>query len=372
MKNNKCKVLLCSPLDVSSGCGIARWANHIKTYYKQQKRSIIDVDFHSMDRTFFVDDTTNIVTRVFYGIKDYFKIIKSICFRIKNNNYDIVHLVSSASISLIKDLYLLQKLNKCKLKSVLHFHFGRIPELYKSNNWEWRLIAKAIKLATVVVVIDKTSYDTLINVGFKNIRFLPNPLTPIITDIIAFNDKIERDNNTILFVGHVFRTKGIYELVETCSNIPNIKLKIVGKYLENIKKELVDIANKSKGKIYIDFAGNMAYENVIREMLKCTLFVLPTYTEGFPNVILESMACGCTIVTTPVGAIPEMLNISGKQPCGICVRVKDSEMLKKTINFLLSNPNLMKEYGQRAKTRVYDEYSINKVWNKMIKIWNEI
>jgi glycosyltransferase involved in cell wall biosynthesis len=58
------------------------------------------------------------------------------------------------------------------------------------------------------------------------------------------------------------------------------------------------------------------------------IFVLPTYTEGFPNVILECMASGCPIITTPVGAIPDMLQFGSTQACGACVDVKDVQGLK--------------------------------------------
>ena len=44
-----------------------------------------------------------------------------------------------------------------------------------------------------------------------------------------------------------------------------------------------------------------------KDYAQADLFVFPSYSEGFPNVILESMAAGCAIVTTNVGAIPQML-----------------------------------------------------------------
>lgn len=76
---------------------------------------------------------------------------------------------------------------------------------------------------------------------------------------------------------------------------------------------------------------DMPYVNVLQEMMKCELFILPTYTEGFPNVILESMACGCPIVTTAVGAIPEMLDIKNGFNHGICVEPRSVSQLKRAI-----------------------------------------
>lgn len=107
-------------------------------------------------------------------------------------------------------------------------------------------------------------------------------------------------------------------------------------------------------------------------MLRCELFVLPTYTEGFPNVILESMACGCTIITTPVGAIPSMLDVKSNTPSGVCVPVKNIDLLSEKILYYLEHKNEALEMGARAKDRVNREYSMPSVWNKMLNIWNSL
>jgi len=48
-------------------------------------------------------------------------------------------------------------------------------------------------------------------------------------------------------------------------------------------------------------------------------FILPSYTEGFPNVILEAMALGKPIIATSVGAIPEILS----EECGVVMKPRD-------------------------------------------------
>ena len=104
-------------------------------------------------------------------------------------------------------------------------------------------------------------------------------------------------------------------------------------------------------------------------MLKCGVFVLPSYTEGFPNVIIESMYCGCPIVATNVGAIPEMLNVSNETCAGICVEPGDVEQLRNAIRLILDKINYAEKLGHNAKQRVVDEYSITAVWNMLNKIW---
>ena len=100
------------------------------------------------------------------------------------------------------------------------------------------------------------------------------------------------------------------------------------------------------------------------------IFVLPTYTEGFPNVILECMASGCPIITTPVGAIPDMLQFDSSQACGACVDVKDVQGLKKTIEKQLNNYDSALLMAEKAKQRVIDNYSMPSVWKQLVSIWN--
>ena len=372
MENKKCKVLLCSPLDLSAGSGIARWCNHIQNHFTNNSSSLVDLTIYPMDRTVYIDESINFLKRAYWGLKDYSLIIKGICTKLSENQYDIVHIASSASISLVKDLFLLQLLSRYKVKTIVHFHFGRIPELYIANNWEWKLICKVAKLATKIIVIDDLSYNTLLKAGIDNVFLLPNPLSPQITEIIANNNDVKRNNRSILFTGHVYKTKGVYELVEACSYIPNITLKIVGKYEEAIKNELLVLALKNKSEAWIEFTGNLSFDEVVKEMLKCNVFALPTYTEGFPNVILESMACGCSIVTTNVGAIPEMLNTKEGDYCGKCISPRQVNQLQDAIEYMLNNNEYAEACGQNAQQRVKNCYSMPIVWGLMENIWSNV
>jgi glycosyltransferase involved in cell wall biosynthesis len=201
---------------------------------------------------------------------------------------------------------------------------------------------------------------------------IPNPLSPQVVNIAASNIGVSRDNRSVLFVGHVYKTKGVYELVEACSHIPNISLKLVGKYECSIKEELEMLASKSDTNSWIEFTGNLPFDKVIDEMLRCGVFVLPTYTEGFPNVILESMACACPIVTTNVGAIPEMLDIDKGDYCGKCVEPRQVVQLQDAIQEMIDNRKYAEECGRNAQLRVNEYYSMPVVYKQLEHLWHNV
>lgn len=360
------KILLASPYGGIPG-GISRWTGHIVDYYNRHGKSDCDLKIFPMQRSVFVNINSSMLYRLRWAVKDYSKLISLFRKEITSNHYDILHLTSSASISLLKDFIMLRMARRRGIKTIIHFRFGRIPELIEKNNWEWKLLKIVVKLADKVIVIDKASYNTLINTGFNNVILLPNPVAPAVLNIVASNSSIKREQGVVLFVGHVVKTKGIFELIEACKQIPNIKLRIVGHIETETRLKIEEVSNNAK---WIEIVGEEPYDEVIKEMLRCDIFVLPTYTEGFPNVILESMACGCAIVASSVGAIPEMLKDDDGNSCGMLVKPQDANSLKNAILTYKYNPKLKISHGGNAKKCVEERYSLDIVWSRMIGIWN--
>ena len=192
------KILLASPYRGVPG-GISRWTEHILNYYNSTDDEEVDLTLLEMNRSVFVDIDSNLWFRIASGLKDYRNIVKDFKASILQEHFDVLHLVSSASISLTKDIYMLRLAKKHSLKTVIHFHFGRIPGIAAKNNWEWKLLQKVVRLADKAVVIDRFSYDTLTGRGFDNVVMLPNPIAPAVNEIIGKNEDVERKPGTVLF-----------------------------------------------------------------------------------------------------------------------------------------------------------------------------
>lgn len=367
------KVLLCTPFTSDSQFvqgGIAIWARNIIDYHRTLNDGI-QIDVLAFDRKVKLHSniSNSFWSRVWGGIIDYRKPVLQTLKEIKSGKYDVIHLCTSASISLIKDIVILKVAKRFGVKSVIHFHFGRIPELAQKKSWEWNVLEKVVQIADVTITMDEKSYKTLTQAGFKYVRYLPNPLSQgIIRQIDEEEKSIIRKEDLICFVGHVIPTKGVYELVKACRGINGIKLSIVGKVSDEVREKMTQLSGNGE---WMTFKGEIDHPDVIKELLASYIFALPTYTEGFPNVILESMACGCAIVTTPVGAIPEMLDLYSDTPCGLCSEVKDVEGLRNNITFFLNNLNEARAYASRATKRVKEMYSVSLVWRQLVRIWEQ-
>lgn len=364
------KVLLVSPYGDHLNGGIAKWTDHIISYYKGHENDLnLELLYNANSKAGFGTDST--FRRIRNGIQNYYPLYKSFKKVTKQKQFDVAHLCTSASFGLLKDLAIVKQASKKGIKSVVHCHFGRIPKVLKATNWEHKLFVKLMQVVDQLVVMDMHSYRALKDYGYDKVSYLPNPLAVSVQQLIESNQDIQREPNKIVFAGHLVKDKGVYELVEACKQIKGVELELLGHIPdEEVKKQLVELSGDST-EAWLHIKGARPFEEVIREMCSCGVFALPSYSEGFPNVIIESMACGCPIVTTPVGAIPEMINVDSEEPCGICVEVRNVEKLKNVIVSLLENQEQAAQLGKRAKERVNEMYSIPKVWEQLVCIWKQ-
>ena len=366
------KVLFCSPYllsdDVVKG-GINTWGRYIMEYAAEDGMSDAEILPISFDRYVTSSEDKSTFLRVFSGIKAYKTPIKVAISSMVSFKPDVLHLCTSAGYGLLRDILLLRKAKKLGIKSVIHFHFGRIPELKSQNNWEWKLLCKVIKLCAVPVVMNKPSEEALLAAGFTNVKYLPNPLPlNLLKKIDELKKKYKRVSRRLLYAGHVIKTKGVYELVEACAQIPDIELRIVGKCMSDVETNLKAIASLNNQGNWLNIVGEINHEGVLAEMLQADIFVFPSYTEGFPNVILEAMACGCSIVSSDVGAIPEMLDINGK-PCGLCFKPGNVDEVRTSVKSIIDNSQLKDQLSLNAKNRLNSKYVMPIVWSNLIKIW---
>ena len=367
------KVLFCSPYSDSQEHikgGINTWGRYIMSYYYEFGHNDVELLPVSFDRTFFVAASSSLFGRICNGFQDQMEPVKKAIHLMDEEKPDVAHICTSAGLGLVRDFLLVHAAKKRGIRTVIHLHFGRIPELSQKKNWEWRWLSKVLHLCDVPVVMNRPSEKTLMQEGFNNVTYLPNPLgMNALATIRNHEGKYKRIPHRLLYCGHVMKTKGVMELVDGCRNIPDIELRIVGKCMPDIKEEMLNVARKSGDDVsWLNFVGEVTHEDVIREFYQADMFVFPSYSEGFPNVILEAMACGCPIVSSDVGAIPEMLDIDG-DACGICFSPHSSDEVYRAVSSIIDNDEMKTSFALKAKERVHKLYAIPQVWEQLINIW---
>ena len=365
------KIFICAPSKNHTG-GISVWADNIINFYKQRGSTKFKIKLIKTDRSIFINHRDFFLKRLFFGIIDYVPFLFVVLSTVIFNPRCTIHITSSGSYGLLRD-FLVLIISKFFLAKVgLNFHFGKLPELKKKKSFEFFIIKSLIKLTDFTIVLDNYSYKSIKFLS-PNIFLVPNPISNYAITFYNLNKlkKVKNNIKTICFAGHILESKGVYDLISAVSKIKNVKLKLFG-YIPNqtIHKKICELEKKHKNSRWIELNGEVTQENLWIEMIKSDLFVFPSWSEAFPNVILEAMCMELPIISTNVGAIPEMLNVSDSQnSCGLTVDPQKVKELELSIVNLMSDNKKKVEFTKNAKKRLLSKYSLENVIDSLEKIW---
>ncbi len=103
-------------------------------------------------------------------------------------------------------------------------------------------------------------------------------------------------------------------------------------------------------------------------MNELKLIILPSYTEGLPNIMLEAMACGTPVLATPVGSIPDVIK-DGET--GFIMKNNSPECIAENVIRALNYPNL-EQISLNARILVEKEYTYEKAVEKYKKVLENI
>jgi glycosyltransferase involved in cell wall biosynthesis len=98
------------------------------------------------------------------------------------------------------------------------------------------------------------------------------------------------------------------------------------------------------------------------------LFVLPSFNEGMPMVVMEAMAAGLPVVATAVGAVPALISQSG---AGL-VEPGDCAGLTEAIVTILTDPGLGGRVGAKLEERARAAFSIDEVARKYLQVYDSV
>jgi GalNAc-alpha-(1->4)-GalNAc-alpha-(1->3)-diNAcBac-PP-undecaprenol alpha-1,4-N-acetyl-D-galactosaminyltransferase len=173
--------------------------------------------------------------------------------------------------------------------------------------------------------------------SLKKIHVIPNILNPINIDNLSYE-------NNIVSIGRLSKEKGHKHLIEAFSNLnlKNWKLHLIGDgpEMENLKC-LVQELNKEE--IIIFHGQKKDFSDIIKIS---SIFVLPSFYEGFPNALLEAMAVPLACISSDCIAGPREIIEHNKN--GLLYETNNINDLILQLNFLINNQNKQIEFRNKA------------------------
>ena len=273
----------------------------------------------------------------------------------------------------------------CQTKIVItaeHFKNPFSPNLKSFLTHGAALIIDIICLhsAHLVIAVSKSAQIECKKMGAKpkKIKIVPNGIDKICSG--ARQDGLEEHNKTVnvLCVGYCAKIKGIYYLVEAMGLLKSQGQSDYFLYFVGDTQKDPEYFKKIERYIYtnslddrIRFYGEMYNRSLECFWEKADMFVLPSLWESYCLVIVEAMGRGIPVISTKVGAIPELVTDG---VTGLLVPPKDSRALAETIQRLSKDSSLRKkviEGGHRVAANCLSwEQSCERFYQQVLTVFN--
>ena len=354
MSSNKV-LILTNPLNHEGGV-----VNYYNLFFKHFESNVILLKHSSIGSRAYLFYYP-ILKRLLYPIYYVFDVIAYILKLLFNPKIKIVQVSPSLiPVPLIRD-GLLVIIAKILGKKVVVFYRGwKLPT--------YRKIEKYTKIRKLFnYVFQKNTLQIVLASAFKNDLIKLNPggglkiqVTTTVIDKNQIIPKKKKDNFetiNVLFLARIQNLKGIGELIDAiCKLKENNQLykfnfTIVGHEYEpgyiNLLQDKLEAANITQDQVI--FTGRKIDKEKFKIYAQNDIYLLPSYTEGCPNSVLEALSAGLFCITTNVGALDDI--IIDKEN-GLKIKKKSVDHIVNALNFCANNKSVLLRSDKISKESI--------------------
>lgn len=358
------RLLFTSPLPPPPG-GIATWTQAVLQSDLQQAFDLDIVNTALDEETSVTGASRFRLDRALHALL----LVTRLCGRLLRFRPDVIHVNTPFRWALWRDGLFVWLGSLAGASTVLHFRGGDFSRTLPESGPLYRVFARSVlRRADRLIALDQETARFLREqVAGDSVRYLPN-----FVRIEEFGAPPRRDERAstrveILFVGWLVAEKGVVELLEAFSSLPRARLTLAGPadpaFLARLEPQTRALGDALR------VLPSQPKPEIRRLYEEADVFVLPTWREGFPNVVLEAMAAGLPIVATPVGAIPDAVR-DGRE--GLLVPPREPAALGTALRRLVEDRELRLALGRHARERVEECFSMPAVVGALVNIYREL
>ena len=287
--------------------------------------------------------------------------IENIATKLKQS----IHVLKTNQLSSAYIAYKIHKITNIpyiiRCGNVRNYWIHRKSFIEKIINWLQLKLSISAARALIVPTQQEANYaKRLFFLNSSKIKIIPN-----FVDTELFKPSNPVKTNKICFVGSFKPAKNLTNLVLSLKNLNNVELRLIGDGQE--KQKLKTLAKQIGVKI--EFIGVQPNEHLPKLLNESQCFVFPSLYEGHPKALIEAMACGLPVITTPVYGIK---NIIQHEFNGYICNNITPESIRVGITKVMNDAKLRNFMSKNARQTILNEYSLEVVLAKEIQLYKDL
>jgi len=355
-KNLTLKVLIATPFGRGGRGGIDRIMDNLEAASKRSNEFLqIDIlqtrgDGHS-------------VMMVLHMIRFFV----SLFIRKLTNRIDLVHINVAQRGSVTRKAMLASACHRLGVPYVLHVHGSQFHHYWQNGGpAAQRRLRNLIDQAARVVVLGTFWRDFLISVGAEPLRVVIVPNATAHPARANVHDP--QRPASVLFLGKMSNRKGTPQLIEALSRLTDLgpwRATLAGNGdVEQARKRVAELGLTDR----VNVLGWAGPEDVERLLSDHDILTLPSFDENLPMSVIEGMAHGMAVVTTPVGAVRDIIT-DGQS--GLLVEPGDIAGLSVAIGRCITDATLRARLGASARAYHGDHLDLDIYPHRIAEVWRD-
>ena len=226
-------------------------------------------------------------------------------------------------------------------------------------------VARRLSHIIAVSEVAKEHIAHVFQIPTEKLRVIYNGID---TDLFSPSEKVPRlENKLLAVISRDTAVKGLRYLLEALATLRqkhDLELAVIGNTLGDgvTEKHISRLGLQD----YVRFTDQLDTAELVRQYRQATITVVPSIYEGFGLPAAEAMACGCPVVCTTAGALPEVVGDDG-----IMVPPADVQSLANAIGSLIENPDKRKRLAEMGRQRIVEKFNWQTTAKQTLAVYTE-